>query len=87
MPPVLKKGKGSAAIRKALGCFRNNRRRMNYYHVAKDGYPIGSGEVEVANKVLVTQRFKRSGQRWDRDGGHGVLSFRSTEPGVCSLPN
>ena len=24
---------------------RNNRRRMNYYHLAEEGYPIGSGEV------------------------------------------
>ena len=43
----------------ALGYFRNNRRRMNYYHLALQGYPIGSGEVEAANKVLVTQRLKR----------------------------
>ena len=51
---------------------------MNYYHLAKEGYPIGSGEVEAANKVLVTQRLKRSGQRWVRDGGQGGgLSFRT----------
>ena len=57
--------------------YRNNRRRMNYYELAKKGYPIGSGEVEAANKVLVTHRLKRSGQRWGRDGGQGVLSFRA----------
>ena len=45
--------------------------------VAKDGYLIESGEVEAANKVLVTQRLKRSGQGWGRDGGQGVLSFRA----------
>ena len=74
---LLRKGRGRAEIRKTLGYFRNNRSRMNYYHLAKDGYPIGSGEVEAANKVLVTQRLKRSGQRWGRDGGQGVLSFRA----------
>ena len=74
---LLRKGRGKAEIRKTLGYFRNNRSRMNYYHLAKDGYPIGSGEVEAANKVLVTQRLKRSGQRWGRDGGQGVLSFRA----------
>ena len=50
---------------------------MNYYDLAEKGYPIGSGEVEAANKVLVTHRLKRSGQRWGRDGGQGVLSFRA----------
>ena len=33
--------------------------------------------VESANKVLVTSRMKRSGQSWGRDGGQGVLTFRS----------
>ena len=74
---LLRKGRGREEIRKTLGYFRNNRSRMNYYHVAKEGYPIGSGEVEAANKVLVTHRLKRSGQSWGRDGGQGVLSFRA----------
>ena len=50
---------------------------MNFYYVAKDGYPIGSGEVEAANNVLVTQRLKRSGQSWSRDGGQRFFSFRA----------
>ena len=74
---LLRKGRGSEEIRKVLGYFRNNRSRMNYYHVAEEGYPIGSGEVEAANKMLVTHRLKRSGQRWGRDGGQGVLAFRA----------
>ena len=77
---LLRKGRGSEEIRKVLGYFRNNRNnrsRMNYYHLAEEGYPIGSGEVEAANKMLVTHRLKRSGQRWGRDGGQGVLAFRA----------
>ena len=74
---LLRKGRGSEEIRKVLGYYRNNRRRMNYYHLAEEGYPIGSGEVEAANKMLVTHRLKRSGQRWGRDGGQGVLAFRA----------
>ena len=50
---------------------------MNYYELAEEGYPIGSGEVEAANKMLVTHRLKRSGQRWGRDGGQGGLAFRA----------
>ena len=74
---LLRKEKGRAEIERALGYFRRNRRRMNYDHIAKAGYPIGSGVVEAANKVLVTQRMKRSGQRWGRQGGQGVLAFRA----------
>ena len=74
---LLRKGRGSEEIRKVLGYFRNNRSRMNYFNVAEEGYPIGSGEVEAANKMLVTHRLKRSGQRWGRDGGQGVLAFRA----------
>ena len=48
---------------------------MSYYHIVKESYPIGFGEVEAASKVLVTHRLKRSGQRWCRDGGQGVLAF------------
>ena len=71
-----RKGRGSAEIRKAWGgYFRNNRSRMNYYHVAKEGYPIGSGEVEAANKMLVTHRLKRSGQRWAGMEVRGFLPF------------
>ena len=50
---------------------------MNYYQLAMEGYPLGSCEVEAANKVLLTQRLKRSGQRWGRDGGQRVLFFRA----------
>ncbi len=32
---------------------------------------------EAANRTLVTSRMKRSGQRWSRHGGQGVLTFRS----------
>ena len=72
---LLRKRRGREKIRKVLGYFRKNRSRMNYYHVAEEGYPIGSGEVEAANKMLVTHRLKRSGQRWGRDSGQGVLAF------------
>ena len=74
---LLRKGKGSADIARELGYFRANRKRMNYSQVANAGFPIGSGAVEAANRFLVNSRMKRSGQRWGRDGGQGVLTFRS----------
>ena len=74
---LLSKGKARTDIARELGYFRNNRKRMNYREVADAGYPIGSGAVEAANRFLVNSRMKRSGQRWGRDGGQGVLTFRS----------
>ena len=71
------KSNGCSEVQKALGYFRNNRQRMDYHRLAEEGYPIGSGEVEAANKLLVVQRLKRSGQSWGRDGGQGVLSQRA----------
>ena len=72
-----RKGVGARIIARELGYFRSNRHRMNYRRLADAGYPIGSGSVEAANRTLVTTRMKRSGQRWSRDGGQGVLTFRS----------
>ena len=43
------------------------------------GYPIGSGEVEATNKVLVTSGPKRSGQSWWRNGGQGAFLSCATE--------
>ena len=41
------------------------------------GLAIGSGVVEAANKILVTQRMKRSGMRWRIPGGQAVLTVRA----------
>ena len=50
---------------------------MRYRQLKDQSLPIGSGVVEAANKVLVTQRLKRSGMRWKIDGGQAVLTFRA----------
>ena len=71
------KGRGVKDLKKEITYFRNNRNWMNYAEVSSAGFPIGSGAVEAANKVLVTSRMKRSGQSWGRNGGQGVLTFRS----------
>ena len=74
---LLRKRNGAEEVRRELAFFRNNRKRMAYSDVANAGYPVGSGSVEAANKFLVSTRMKRSGQRWGRDGGQGVLTFRA----------
>ncbi|MDE2791963.1 MAG: hypothetical protein OXI81_16280 [Paracoccaceae bacterium] len=74
---LMRKETGRADIARELAIFRNNRKRMHYRHVADAGDPIGSGAVGSGNRMLVTQRLKRSGQRSGRDGGQGVLTFRA----------
>jgi hypothetical protein len=72
---------GGAALRKglesAITYFRNQKHRMNYgYHTARC-QPIGSGVTEAACKVLIKERFCRSGSRWKEEGASAVLSIRA----------
>ncbi len=53
-----------------------NRRRMAYQEYRRAGYPIGSGAVEAACKVVVQARMKQAGMRWSRDGAQAVLALR-----------
>ena len=72
-----RKGKGAGDIERELACFRSSRHRMDCAGAAADGFAIGPGAGGAADRTLVTVRMKRSGQRWGRDGGQGVLAFRS----------
>lgn len=67
----------SKVIAQVLGYLRSNRHRMRYAEYRAQGLPIGSGVVESACKMLVTQRMKNSGMRWGARGGQAVLTARS----------
>jgi hypothetical protein len=64
-------------LKQELGYFRRNRSRMDYARLRAQNLPIGSGVVEATCKTLVTQRMKRSGQRWSAHGGQAILTFRA----------
>lgn len=72
-----KAGRNRAAIERELAFFRKHRKRMRYRDLSDRGVAIGSGVVEAANKILVTQRMKRSGMRWRIVGGQAVLTVRA----------
>ena len=72
-----------AEIERELAFFRKHRHRMRYHALKEQGVAIGSGVVEAANKVLVTQRLKRSGMRWGIAGGQAVLTFRALIKSGC----
>lgn len=64
-------------VRKAVGYFFHNRFRMRYKQFRQAGYPIGSGTVESACKVVAQTRLKQAGMRWSRRGAQAVLALRS----------
>lgn len=65
-----------AAFWKAYRYLRRHRRWMDYRGYRQRGLPIGSGVTEAACKTVFTQRFKRSGMRWQHDTGQVILDLR-----------
>ncbi len=64
-------------IDQRLNYFRSHQARMQYRVYRRNGWPIGSGEVEGACKSLIKQRTDLSGQRWSPDGALNVLWIRA----------
>ena len=49
---------------------------MRYQSYRRQHLPIGSGITEAACKIVFTQRLKRSGMAWTREGGQVILDLR-----------
>jgi len=64
-------------VRTGVGYLFNHRRRMRYQQFREAGYPLGSGTVESACKVVMQERMKQAGMRWSRDGAQAMLALRS----------
>jgi hypothetical protein len=64
------RGADSAAaantIQKGLAYLEKRRAHLDYARFQALGYPIGSGSVESANKLVVEARLKGSGMHWAR---------------------
>ena len=63
--------------RTTLGYFESNKGRMLYKTFLAQGWHIGSGVMEAANKAVVQQRMKRSGMRWEEQGAEAILQLRT----------
>ena len=57
------------------------RSQITYAEFGAAGYPIGSGMVESANKLVVEARLKGSGMHWARTNVNPMLALRTT---ACS---
>ena len=51
--------------------------QMDYPEYRRQGWPIGSGQIEGANKSVIGHRLKRSGQHWSRSGAAGMAAVRA----------
>jgi len=70
-PPALRQ-----AARACLGYLWRHRRRLHYALARARGYPIGSGRIESACKLVVQQRCKGPGMRWEHRQAAAVLHAR-----------
>lgn len=69
--------KGVTRKRKSLiQYYQSNLKRMNYKTYKQMGLLIGSGPIEAANRHVIQQRMKRSGQRWTKAGLQQIANLR-----------
>jgi hypothetical protein len=64
-----------------LAYLEKRRAQLRYAEFATAGYPIGSGIVESANKLVVEARLKGAGMHWARAQVNPMVALRSL---VCS---
>jgi hypothetical protein len=62
---------------KSLYYLRERREMIRYARFRAQGYPIGSGSVESANKLVVQSRMKQAGMRWDPSHVNPMLAMRN----------
>lgn len=69
------------AKRRAVRYLTARVERIRYAQFQKRGYPIGSGIVESANKLVVEQRLKGAGMHWASEHLNPLLALRGR---LCS---
>jgi len=65
------------AIVAALRYFRKRLPQLQYPHFLAAGWPIGSGMVESANKVVMQARLKGAGMHWEPANVNPMLALRN----------
>lgn len=69
------------AVQQQLHYFRKRESLLQYQAYQQQGWPIGSGMVESANKVVVEARLKGAGMHWEPAHINPMLALRTA---VCS---
>jgi hypothetical protein len=71
----------SSRIQEKLAYLQKREAQMQYPSYQQAGWPIGSGSVESANKLVVEARLKGAGMRWERRNVNPMLVLRNA---VCN---
>ena len=71
----------SPPIQEKLSYLQKREAHMQYPTYQAAGWPIGSGSVESANKVVVEARLKGAGMRWEGQNVNPMLVLRNA---VCN---
>lgn len=79
LPPEKKRGKWSESGCIAARYLLEREYQMDYPEYRNQGWPIGSGQIEGANKSVIGHRLKRSGQHWSRSGAAGMAALRARD--------
>lgn len=64
-------------IEDKLQYLSKRREMIRYGKFVAAGYPIGSGSVESANKVVVQARMKQAGMHWARENVNPMVALRN----------
>jgi hypothetical protein len=66
-----------APIQASLSYLEKRRGMLDYAWYQAQGYPIGSGSVESANKLVVERRLKGTGMHWARAHVNPMVALRT----------
>jgi hypothetical protein len=55
----------------------NNIKNIDYVTYEKNGYFIGSGAIESGNKIILQDRLKRAGMRWNTVTAQAILTLKT----------
>jgi hypothetical protein len=64
-------------LAKALGYLEKRQAQMQYPQFMAEGWPLGSGMVESANKLVVEERLKGAGMHWVEGNVNPLLALRN----------
>jgi hypothetical protein len=70
-----------AVVQDSLTYLEPRRDQLRYATFLEAGYPIGSGSVESANKLLVEARLKGAGMHWARHHVNPMVALRTVAYG------
>jgi len=73
---ILSRKKNQQPLIELHGYYISNKDNMRYDLYRNNGWFIGSGFIESANKYIVTQRLKQSGMKWTKKSANAIIWVR-----------